>query len=64
MHTIYNVCVIECMIEQWKLTRILLSRDPDAKNGPLCAPVLLSVPAASLITDAELSGAHAMHSTV
>lgn len=45
-------------------TRIVLSLEPDAKNGPWCAPFLLSTPAASLIdADAE-SGAQAIHSTV
>lgn len=43
-------------------TRIVLSREPDARKGPSCAP-LLSAPAAALIDALALSGAHAMHST-
>lgn len=46
------------------ITRMLLSRDPDAKNGPWCDPVLLSVPAASLTACDAFSPAHAIHSTV
>lgn len=42
---------------------IVLSLDPDAKNGPALAPFLLSTPAASFIGAAELSGAQVMHST-
>lgn len=45
-------------------TLMLLSRDPDAKKGPWCEPVLLSVPAASLIACDEFSPAQAIHSTV
>lgn len=44
--------------------RIVLSREPDAKNGPWWWPFLLSAPAASFIADAAASGAQAMHSTV
>lgn len=46
------------------LTRIVLSREPDAKNGPWCVPVLLSEPAASFMAADPFSGAQAMHSTV
>ena len=45
-------------------TRIVLSLDPDARNGPWCAPFLLSAPAASFMADAADSGAQAIHSTV
>lgn len=47
-----------------KLTQIVLSLDPEARNGPWCAPFLLSPPAASLIAELASSGAHAIHSTV
>lgn len=43
---------------------MVLSREPDARNGPWWVPVLLSDPTASLIAAPPLSGAQAMHSTV
>lgn len=53
-----------CILFQSLLTRIVLSRDPDAKNGPWWWPFLLSVPAASFMAEEDASGAQAMHSTV
>lgn len=47
-----------------QLTLMVLSLDPDARNGPWCAPFLLSAPAASLMAAAADSGAQAIHSTV
>ena len=46
-----------------KITFSVLSREPETKNGPFWAPLLLSDPAASLIAEVALSGAQAMHST-
>lgn len=47
-----------------QLTLMVLSLDPEARNGPWWAPFLLSAPAASLIAAAADSGAQAIHSTV
>lgn len=44
--------------------RMVLSREPEARNGPWWWPFLLSAPAASFIAEAAASGAQAMHSTV
>lgn len=67
IHNNNNHNIIHTQIEQLSLhhilTRIVLSREPDARNGPGCAPFLLSAPAASLMCAYAESGAQAIHST-